>query len=95
MAAAPAAHAARAAATKVTIAGFAYSPGTLTVGRGTTVTWTNTDAAPHTVTSEGGGPLRSATLRAGDSYTFTFNSPGTYSYFCTFHPHMHGTVVVR
>jgi plastocyanin len=84
-----------AAANHVTIAGFAYSPSTLTVSRGTTVTWTNNDSAPHTVTSDGSGPLNSSTLGRGASYSFTFTSAGTFSYHCAVHPSMHGTIVVK
>ncbi|MEV6740819.1 cupredoxin family copper-binding protein [Streptomyces sp. NPDC051104] len=83
-----------AAAQHVTMANFAYSPATLTVGEGTTVSWTNNDATPHTVTSSGSGPLNSGTLNKGGSYNYTFNTPGTYAYYCTIHPFMHGTVVV-
>lgn len=82
-----------AAANHVTIAGFAFSPSTVTVGKGTTVTWTNNDQAPHTVTGSGG--LNSPTLGRGATYSFTFKSTGTFSYICTIHPSMHGTVVVK
>lgn len=88
--------ASKGAATKVAIANFAYAPSPLTVGKGTTVTWTNNDAAPHTVTSDGGsGPLRSPTLDRGASYSYRFDSTGTFTYYCTVHPNMHGTVVVK
>ncbi|WP_236572824.1 cupredoxin domain-containing protein [Streptomyces sp. GS7] len=90
---APAAPGARTAANQVAIAGFAFSPSTLTVSKGTTVTWTNEDRAPHTVTGSGG--LNSPTLWGGDSYTFTFKTAGTFSYGCDIHPFMHGTVVVK
>ncbi|MFG2288226.1 cupredoxin family copper-binding protein [Streptomyces sp. NPDC048595] len=92
---APMAPGAPAVTIHVTIADFAFSPSTLTVSKGTTVTWTNEDSAPHTVTSSGSGSLNSPTLRSGDSYTFTFNSAGTFSYVCMIHPSMHGTVVVK
>ncbi|WP_344021209.1 cupredoxin family copper-binding protein [Streptomyces luteireticuli] len=81
-----------AAANQVNIAGFAFSPSTLTVSKGTTVTWTNKDQAPHTVT---GGGLNSPTLGNGATYSFTFKSTGTFNYICTIHPNMHGTVVVK
>ncbi|WP_241777745.1 cupredoxin family copper-binding protein, partial [Streptomyces sp. CT34] len=90
---APASPGAPAAANHVTIAGFAFSPSTLTVSKGTTVTWTNEDRAPHTVTGSGG--LNSPTLGSGGSYTFTFKTAGTFSYYCAIHPSMHGTVVVK
>lgn len=79
---------------KVTIAGFRYSPASLTVRVGTTVTWTNTDSAPHNVTSSGSGPLHSPTLNKGASYSYTFTKAGKYPYVCTFHDWMHGTVTV-
>ncbi|MGW1200929.1 cupredoxin domain-containing protein [Streptomyces sp. NPDC002536] len=87
------ANAPAATANHVTIAGFAYSPSTLTVTKGTTVTWTNNDSAPHTVTGSGG--LNSPTLSRGGTYSFKFNSAGTFNYICTIHPYMHGTVVVK
>ncbi|MFI9723113.1 cupredoxin family copper-binding protein [Streptomyces sp. NPDC052396] len=90
--AAPTTPSAPAAANRVTIAGFAFSPSTLTVSKGTTVTWTNNDSAPHTVTGSG---LNSPTLSRGATYSFKFNSTGTFSYICTIHPSMHGTVVVK
>jgi hypothetical protein len=60
----------------------------------TTVTWTNQDTAPHTVTSEGSGPLDSPNLQKGDSWSFTFTTPGTYAYYCAVHPDMKGPVTV-
>ena len=79
----------------VAIMNFAFAPAALTVKAGTTVTWTNKDSDAHTVTSQGsGGPLQSAALSTGQSYTFTFTKPGTYSYLCTIHPFMTATVTV-
>ncbi|GGU47289.1 cupredoxin domain-containing protein [Streptomyces violascens] len=84
-----------AATAQVAIANFAFSPATLNISRGTTVTWTNQDSDPHTVTStDSGGPLNSPMLSQSDTYSFTFNSAGTFSYICTVHPAMQGTVVV-
>jgi plastocyanin len=79
----------------VTIMNFAFAPAALTVKAGTTVTWTNKDSDAHTVTSQGsGGPLGSAALATGQSYSYTFAKPGTYSYLCTIHPFMTATVTV-
>lgn len=79
----------------VSISGFAFAPASLTVKAGTTVTWTNKDSDAHTVTSQGsGGPLGSAALSTGQSYSYTFTKPGTYSYLCTIHPFMTATVTV-
>ncbi|ACU71443.1 blue (type 1) copper domain protein [Catenulispora acidiphila DSM 44928] len=79
----------------VAIKGFAFSPAALSVKVGTTVTWTNQDSDAHTVTSQGsGGPLNSAALATGQTYSYTFTKPGTYSYLCTIHPFMTATVTV-
>jgi plastocyanin len=75
------------------IAGFAFSPATIEVAPGTTVTWTNADAAPHTSTGKNGA-WDSGTLAPGASFSVTFRTPGTYEYACMIHPFMHGTVVV-
>jgi len=80
----------------VTIKNFAFAPAAITVKAGTTVTWTNQDTDAHTVTSRqgSGGPLASAALGTGQSYTYTFTKPGTYAYLCTIHPYMTATVTV-
>lgn len=79
----------------VTIENFAYSPADITVKKGTTVTWTNKDSTAHTVTENDGkaGP-DSGTMDNGKSYSFTYNTVGTFKYHCTFHPNMLGTVTV-
>jgi plastocyanin len=88
-AAPPAAHADPLA---VTIRDFAFSPATLTVKVGQTVTWTNQDEEPHTVV---GDALKSPVLgNAGSTYKHTFAATGTYTYVCSIHPYMHGTVTV-
>ncbi|MFD5475640.1 plastocyanin/azurin family copper-binding protein [Streptomyces sp. NPDC127105] len=79
----------------VAIRNFAFSPTTLKVKTGTTVTWTNQDTDAHTVTSAGsGGPLRSAALATHATYRYRFTAPGTYHYLCTIHPFMTATVEV-
>ena len=94
-AAGPEAPAAAPAASSVMIMNYAYSPATLTVPVGTTVTWTNDDQAPHTVTSSSGpAKLDSPQLAQGDTWSFTFTKPGTYAYYCAVHPDMKGTVTV-
>ena len=72
-----------------------YSPPTITVilGVNSTVTWVNNDVAPHTVTATGGS-FNSGNLDSGQSWSFTFTTPGTYTYYCSYHPWMKGTVVV-
>jgi len=74
---------------------FSFAPATLSVARGTKVSWTNRDDIPHTVTSAATPRVfHSGALDTGDSFGFTFDAPGEYKYFCALHPHMQGTVVV-
>ena len=80
----------------VTIDNYSFTPGTLTVAVGTTVTWTNRDSEVHTVVADGGAPsFRSAGLDTDDTFSFTFGQAGTFSYHCSLHPHMTGTITVR
>lgn len=81
------------ASKSVAIANFTFSPATITVKKGTTVTWTNQDTAPHTVTGTNGGPS-SGNLSQGQTYSFTFNTVGTFNYFCAIHPMMKAVVIV-
>ena len=85
---------AQAATLEVKIDNFTFSPQRLTVKAGATVTWTNRDDIPHTVTSSS-KVFRSNALDTDDKYVFTFATPGVYEYFCSLHPHMTGTVVVE
>lgn len=82
----------------VTIQNMAFSPTAITVKKGTTVTWTNQDAVGHDVMPDQDyGTAFEASdglLGRGESYSFTFNEPGTYSYHCTPHPQMKATVTV-
>jgi len=78
----------------VTIQNSAFSPTTLTVKVGTTVTWTNADLASHTVTSDSGSELSSGNIGNGQSYSHTFNTVGTFHYHCSIHTSMTATVVV-
>ena len=81
---------------EVVINNFSFGPTMITVAAGTKVVWTNDDADPHTVTSETDPKVfRSPPLDTGESFAFTFDKPGTYRYFCSIHPHMQGTIVVR
>lgn len=77
----------------IIIKNFAFNPATLTVNKGTTVTWTNEDAATHTISSD--QFTSSSNLNKGDSYKFQFNTTGTYNYICGIHPNMKGTIVVE
>ena len=80
--------------TVVEIHNLKFNPPTLTVVPGTKVTWVNEDNSPHTVTDKG-KVFRSAGLDTKDSFSYTFASPGEFTYFCTIHPMMVGKVIVK
>jgi plastocyanin len=86
--------AANAEAGAVKIGNFTFSPATLTVSPGTTVTWTNEDDIPHTIAAKNKA-FRSKTLDTDNQFSFTFTAPGEYDYFCSLHPHMVGKIVVK
>ncbi len=75
---------------------MAYQPASVTVKKGATVTWTNQDTVRHDVTPDEDGEAfkGSQLLPQGESYSHTFNEPGTYTYHCSPHPHMTGSVTV-
>jgi plastocyanin len=81
----------------ITIKNFAFDPAVLTVKPGTTVTWLNQDPAPHAIASDTTSAVAfsSESLANGASYAFTFTRPGTYTYHCSIHPSMTGTIVVQ
>ena len=78
-----------------------FVPETLTVSKGTTVSWTNGDTTLHTVTSgspesgNSGTEFDSSYLAAGKTFQHQFNTAGTFDYYCTLHPYMKGKVVVN
>ncbi|KPI24476.1 hypothetical protein OK074_6973 [Actinobacteria bacterium OK074] len=87
---------AAAATYQVTMKGYAFSPATLTVPAGSTVTWTNQDTAPHDVkTTSGPVAIHGSMLDKGQSWSYTFGTAGTYTYLCTVHPDMTATIVVK
>ncbi len=77
----------------VGIKDFMYTPMTVTVPVGTTVQWINLDDIPHTVV-EKDKAWRSGALDTNDTYTHTFDKPGTYEYYCALHPKMVAKVIV-
>ena len=81
----------------VIIDNFAFGPGKITVKAGTAVTWTNRDDDVHTVVNTATAtPLfKSGALDTNDTFSFTFDKPGTYEYLCSVHPRMTGAVVVE
>ena len=82
------------AAARVEIKDYEYFPATLTVPAGTTVTWTSHDDDPHTVTSSE-KVFASPGLDADETFSYTFTTPGAYTYHCTLHPQMTGTIIVK
>ena len=82
---------------KVSISNFTFSPATLEVPVGTTLHWVNDDDVPHTVlgADKGSSAIRSPALDTNDAYSVVLSQPGTYHYFCSLHPHMTGTIVVK
>ncbi|MCA1644117.1 MAG: PQQ-dependent dehydrogenase, methanol/ethanol family [Chloroflexi bacterium] len=82
-----------ASVTQATVIDFGYDPGNDLVPPGTTITWTNTGDLTHTVTSDD-IVFDSGDLAPGQTFSFTFDQPGTYWYFCRPHPFMRGRIVV-
>lgn len=78
----------------VDIVDLAFSPASVTIDVGDTVTWTNTGDLPHTATADD-GTFDSGILNNGGTFAFTFASAGTYDYFCEVHPSMQGTITVQ
>ena len=88
------ANVASAAEIHVTIDNFTFTPQQITVKQGDTVIWTNHDDIPHTATSTTKA-FASQALDTNDLFSFTFATPGSFSYFCALHPHMTGLVIVE
>lgn len=86
--------AAPAAATKVSIANFAFLPATLAIAPGQTVTWSNDDGAPHGLAYKDGA-AGTDVLLPGATFSRTYDKPGTFDYLCAVHPYMTGKVVVQ
>ena len=82
------------AAATIEIKGFAFAPRTLTIAAGTTVTWRNLDAEPHTVRGAD-ERVRSDALDENETYSVRFDKPGAYRYGCSIHPQMSGTIIVQ
>jgi LPXTG-motif cell wall-anchored protein len=78
----------------VTIADFSFSPASLTINQGETVTWVNNGPTPHSATANNGS-FDTGILKAGQSGSHTFSQAGTFSYYCQPHPYMKATIVVQ
>jgi plastocyanin len=80
--------------TTIAIDNFMFTPMTVSVPVGGTVTWVNNDDIPHTVRAVDGS-FHSPALDTDDHYSFTFTKAGVYSYFCSIHPKMVAKVIVK
>jgi plastocyanin len=77
---------------EISIENFSFNSAAITIDKGTTVTWTNNDSAPHQIKSD---TFNSGTLSNGQSYSNTFNDSGTFNYSCAIHPSMTGSITVK
>ncbi|WP_043420265.1 cupredoxin domain-containing protein [Cupriavidus basilensis] len=78
----------------VVVKNFMFSPMSLTIKAGSTVTWKNLDGEPHTIVNDA-GLFRSSALDQNDTYKFKFDKPGVYKIFCGIHPNMMATITVQ
>ena len=83
-----------AGANEVFIEGMAFSPSTITVAKGTSITWTNKDPVAHSVTSDT-GKFDSGLINTNGTFSFTFSTVGSFPYHCTVHTNMTATVIVH
>ena len=79
---------------RVTIHYFAFGPARLVVSPGTRIVWTNQDSDPHTVDSTK-NLWASDALDTGNQFARVFKTAGAFSYYCSIHPYMHGTIIVK
>ena len=77
-----------------TLGASAYAPNPVTVSQGSVVTWSNSDPTTHDVVADG-GTFDSGRMNQNGTFSFTFTQKGTYTYHCSIHPTMTGTVVVQ
>jgi plastocyanin len=80
---------------RIEIKDFAFNPQTITVKSGEKITWINRDEEPHTVVSVEKQFKKSSALDTDQEFTITAGAPGTYTYYCSVHPKMTGTIVVE
>lgn len=78
---------------QVAIEGMKFVPERIEVAVGDTITWTNRDLVPHTVTA--GKAIESGTIESNKTWKYVARNKGEFDYICRFHPVMHGTLVVK
>jgi plastocyanin len=76
----------------ISVINYAFAPAVLNVAKGDTVVWINQDPVTHKIA---GGALNGPAMSTGQSYSFVFNTPGTFEYHCAIHPSMKGTIIVK
>jgi plastocyanin len=81
--------------TRIEIKDFAFNPQTITVKSGEKITWINRDEEPHTIVSVEKQFKKSSALDTDQEFTITAGAPGTYTYYCSVHPKMTGTIVIQ
>jgi plastocyanin len=81
-------------AARIVVKDFMFTPNSLTVSAGSTVTWANMDDEPHSVVSDD-GLFRSGAMDTNESFSFKFDKPGIYHFTCSIHPRMVGIIVVK
>jgi plastocyanin len=79
---------------RIVVKDFMFTPNSLTIKAGSSVTWANLDDEPHNVVSDA-GLFRSGAMDTNESFSFKFDKPGTYHFTCSIHPRMVGTIVVQ
>jgi len=79
----------------INISNFSFNPQEVKIKVGDSVSWLNNDSMQHKVASVSGNEISSELLPKGASYKHTFNTPGTYTYYCTIHTSMRGTIIVE
>ncbi len=80
---------------EVAIVDSSFQPAEVSINLGETVTWINEDSIAHDIASDDGQTFESPVLNEGDSYSFTFEVPGSYPYHCPLHPFMTAIVLVE
>ena len=78
----------------ISIKDFSFTPASLSIEIGDSVTWTNADGAAHSIESGDRNFDSSDKIDSAKSFTFTFTTAGTYTYICGIHPYVKGTVEV-
>lgn len=76
----------------VNIQEYAYNPSVIRIKEGDTITWVNQDTVQHNVSNDS---FESPLLSNGETFSYTFETAGTFEYTCTPHPYMEGTVIVE